>query len=156
MTSKSLFWKQSVENLPLKKPIIVSQNEAVANCIREMQTQARGSVLVADDAGTIIGIFTEHDVMQKYIGTPVAPTAPVKDVMTPNPIMLAPKQTVVEAAEVIRQSQKRHFPVGNDPRHVIGLLSVRNLVHFLAENLPQEVLNLPPDNANVAKSPGGG
>lgn len=156
MSSKSLFWKESVENLPLKKPIVVHQNETVSNAIREMQNNSRGSVLVYDDAGTMIGIFTEHDVMKKYIGTPVAPTAPVKDVMTPNPIMMTPNTTVAEAAAIIKRTQKRHFPIGKDTKSIIGLLSVRILVHFMAENLPQEVMNLPPDGPILPKTLGGG
>ena len=61
------------------------------------------------------------------------------------------------ASEIFHEKNIRHLPVISDKSgKVKGLLSARVLMDYVAENLPGEVLNLPPDSTIVAKETEGG
>jgi hypothetical protein len=39
----------------------------------------------------------------------------------------------------------RHLPVVDESSRVVGILSVKRIVHYLVEHFPNTVYNLPPD-----------
>jgi predicted transcriptional regulator len=39
----------------------------------------------------------------------------------------------------------RHLPVVDECSRVVGILSVKRIVHYLVEHFPNTVYNLPPD-----------
>jgi CBS domain-containing membrane protein len=51
----------------------------------------------------------------------------VSDLMTPDPVTVSPRDTVLTALELMRDSRIRHVPVVEDDGELIGILSDRDL-----------------------------
>lgn len=51
----------------------------------------------------------------------------VSDLMTPQPVTVSPRDTVLTAIELMRDSRIRHVPVVEDDGELVGILSDRDL-----------------------------
>lgn len=75
-------------------------------------------------------------------------TVPVKSVMTPNPETLEPEDSIAFALNKMSVGGYRHIPIVDGAKPV-GVLSVRDVVDFLVDLFPSDVLNLPPSPKNA-------
>ena len=50
----------------------------------------------------------------------------------------------------------RHLPVVDEAGRPVGVLSVKRIVHYLAEHFPATTSNLPPDPGSLPAAAGGG
>ena len=53
----------------------------------------------------------------------------VGDVMTSDPVVVGPEAPLGEAAELMRKKGIRHLPVVDGERHLLGIITDRDLVH---------------------------
>ena len=71
-----------------------------------------GSILVTDDSGRLIGIFTARDGTNRVLAKGKdAKTTRLGDVMTSNPTTMTSRMTAVEAFKLMREGGFRHVPV---------------------------------------------
>jgi CBS domain-containing protein len=52
--------------------------------------------------------------------------------------------SVLQAIEMMEKEHVRHLPVLGDDGHLTGVLSLKDIIHYLVEYFPQAVYNLPP------------
>jgi CBS domain-containing protein len=71
--------------------------------------------------------------------------------MTPNPETLSVHSAVAYALNKMSVGGFRHIPVVDDERRPAFVVSVRDVVEFLVDAFPREVLNLPPDEGVKAQ-----
>jgi CBS domain-containing protein len=111
-----------------------------------MQEHHCGATLVCDAEGRIQGIFTERDLLlQSDRYQPGWLDLPVVQVMTEGPVTANVSSTVRQVVELMRSGGYRHVPVVDDKGRPRGIVSVRDVLTFVAEHFPEECLNLPPD-----------
>ncbi len=136
-----------ISDLPLRDPILISPTASVADAVKSMNDHHTGCVLVGRD-GKLIGIFTERDVLTKDFFRVDSHTVAVETVMTRNPETLEPDNSIAFALNKMSVGGYRHIPIveGDKP---IGVLSVRDVVDFLVDLFPEDVLNLPPTPNNA-------
>src|SRR5688572_13144894 len=85
----------------------VSPTMTVADAVAEMNSKRVGSVLVLE-AGQLVGIFTERDVLRRVVGADVNPRSTlVTDVMTKNVITISPEATVEETMILFTEKRCR-------------------------------------------------
>ena len=135
--------------LPSRPPLALSESATVKDAMQAMKRQHRGCVLITED-GTVrsplIGIFTERDVLLKIIDSGRNPaTVPLRDVMTFEPESLSIDAKFAWALNMMSVGGFRHLPVTDERHWPAFILSVRDIVEFLVESFPAEILNLPPD-----------
>jgi CBS domain-containing protein len=75
--------------------------------------------------------------------------------MTPDPITVNPKESISAALRRMEEGGYRHLPVVDHAGQAVGVLSVKRIVHYLAEHFPDTVYNLPPDPGAVPREPEG-
>jgi len=82
-----------------------------------------GALLVLEDK-KLIGIFSERDYARKVIlkGKSSRETL-VREIMTPDPLVIQPEKTIRECLKVMTERQVRHLPV-IDGGTVIGVISI--------------------------------
>jgi CBS domain-containing protein len=112
--------------------------------VDEMTSRGRGCVLVMDDKA-LVGIFTERDLINRVDHSdPVWSQAPVRDLMTPYPMVIRPEDSLAEAIRRLMAGHRRHLPVV-DERGIRGVISIRDILAYIAERFPEDMMNLPPD-----------
>jgi len=72
----------------------------------------------------------------------------VEEIMNDEPYTLAPTNTVLEALKVMREKKVRHLPVVDEERHVLGVITERDIKEALPSSLRDEP-NSPVFNAKV-------
>jgi CBS domain-containing protein len=135
--------------LPKRPPIVFSATHPVSDAMSAMQQQRRGAVLITAD-GTqktrMSGIFTDRDVLLRVVGHGRNPALlPIGEVMTPEPENLPSEASIAWVLNRMGLSGFRHVPVVDEGGCPLFVISVRDVVQFLAEFFPREVLNLPPE-----------
>lgn len=136
--------QQPIRILDLGRALVVESSAKVGTAIELMQHKRIGCVLVARD-GVLAGIFTERDILMKLINKKVDyDKVAVSDVMTPSPEALHLDDTIAYAMNMMSVGGYRHLPIVDERRRPISILSVKDVVSYIVEHFPDEILNLPP------------
>jgi signal-transduction protein with cAMP-binding, CBS, and nucleotidyltransferase domain len=135
--------------------VAVPRHASIADAARVMRETGTGCVLV-EEHGKLVGILTERDILHKLVGTGYDPaTTGVSGVMTANPESLTPDDPIAFALQRMSVGGYRHIPLVDEQEHPVGILSVKDVVDFLVEHFPREVLNIPPEPGRHARTPEG-
>lgn len=119
----------------------VSPTMSVADAVSEMNRHRVGSVLVLD-AGKLVGIFTERDVLRRVVGACLDPKrALVADVMTANVITISPEATVEDTMVLFTEKRCRHLPVLDQGR-LVGTISIGDITRWMADSHRAEAEHL--------------
>jgi CBS domain-containing protein len=134
-----------VRLLAPSEPIRVSPNTTVAEAVARMVDNRRAAVVVVDTAGRLVGIFTERDLLTRVvsIGRELAGTR-IGDVMTPDPEALMPHDRICFAINRMHAAGYRTIPLVDPHHHPIGIVTVNDVVGWLARVFPEAILNLRP------------
>jgi CBS domain-containing protein len=135
--------KDPVSRLEPSDPYAVERTATVADAINLMRQENVGCVLVCD-AGRLIGLFTERDLMCRVLAVGKPLTLPVAEVMTPDPVTVLPADTIRVAVRKMKAGGHRHLPVVDENSRPVGILSVKRVVRYLVEHYPAAVYNQPP------------
>ena len=141
--------RRSLKTLPARRPLVHALNDNVTEAIRAMQREQCGCVLITRD-GTpktrLLGIFSERDVLNRIVDRGRNPaTLALSEVMTPDPESLPEEASIAWVLNKMAIGGFRHVPVVDSEGCPVFLVSVRDVVEFLVEFFPSEVLNLPPE-----------
>ena len=132
-----------VSRLRLRDAYSVSPSEPVRRVVSRMAEQRTGCALVMRD-GKLEGIFTERDFLSRVVAQGLDVSTPVERVMTRQPRTVAQHASVHKVVELMEAEGYRHVPVLGENGQPIGVLSVKDIVHYLVEYFPAKVYNLPP------------
>jgi CBS domain-containing protein len=146
--------RELVRHLPLPDPIILAEETPIAEAIKKMQEARRGCVLI-EKGSQLAGLVTERDILVKYIGSPSDTFFTLKEIMTASPTTLSPEVSLEKAIQVMTEGGYRHVPLVDSGNHILGVVSARNIVSYIAEHFPAEVFNLPPRLEQKMESPEG-
>lgn len=119
----------------------VSPTMTVGEAVAEMNRQRVGSVMVLD-AGRLVGIFTERDVLRRVVGAGVDPKrALVADVMTAGVITITPDATLEDTMVLFTEKRCRHLPVVENGK-LIGTISIGDITRWMADSHRAEAEHL--------------
>jgi CBS domain-containing protein len=133
-----------------RDPIVVAPGTPLAACIDAIREGGVGdSVIVADADRRLLGVLTERDVFARLVGAaPGGPAfdlaQPVETLMNRTPHTLHLEQPVRAALELMAQGRYRNIPLVDDEGLVVGIVRQQDILSYLAESFPEELLNLPP------------
>jgi CBS domain-containing protein len=128
----------------LKPAICVAPGTSLRAAIEQMNRQHVGCVLVEEQA-RLLGIFTERDVLTKVVAQNVdIDRTRIDAVMTPDPESLSPDDRVSYALNKMSMGGFRRIPLVDENGRPVGVVSMRNVVDYMVDLFPGEVLNLPP------------
>jgi len=141
--------QEPITLLPSRPPLVFEETASVKDAMQAMQRRHRGCVVITEDGTArtrLIGIFTERDVLRKVIESGIdTARLPLRDVMTADPEALTLDARLAWALNMMSVGGFRHLPITNDRGEPAFVVSVRDIVEFLVESFPSEILNLPPD-----------
>lgn len=141
-----------ISHLDLTGSVQVAGDLAVGEVLARMRQECASAVLVVDADGLLEGIFTERDVLLKVADNPALLSAPVRDLMTPDPQTVSPDDTAGHALHFMCAGHYRNVPVLDADGRVAGNLSQHAVIRFLTDHFPREVYNLPPDPERIPRT----
>ena len=137
-----------VSDIMVPDPLAVDVDVTVVAAVNIMNEKRTGCVLVQKD-GKLVGIFTERDVLRKVIFRDGNNSMKVDAVMTRDPETLPPNASVAYALNKMSVDGYRHIPIVDKAGKAVGVVSVKDIIHFVVELFPADVLNLPSDPDKV-------
>lgn len=143
--------------LSRRQPVTVLPGTTLAECIRAIQRTGTGdSVFVCDADGRLAGVLTERDIFSQIVAGRVDLTKPVERLMTTDPRTLDLDETIRDAIVLMQTGRYRNVPVIDATGHLVGVVRQSDIIRYLAESFPEELLNLPPRPHQRMKAAEGG
>ena len=106
-----------------QQPLTMRPTACVREACQKMHESRAGSVLVTDDQGHLVGIFTGRDAVCRVVAAGKNPeTTALGDVMTPKPASMPPEATAIEALRFMWDGGFRHIPIV-DRGKILGVVS---------------------------------
>jgi CBS domain-containing protein len=135
----------TVKLLAPSEPIKLTEETTVHEAITQMAEKGRASVVIVDAAGRLIGIFTERDVLRRVAVAGRDPRQTrLREVMTRNPEALSPDDLICYAINRLHHAGYRTLPLVDAQHHPLGVMTVNDIVQWLADLFPEAIVNLRP------------
>ena len=141
--------------LKMDPPVVVDAATPLRDVLRRMRDEKSGCALVTRDE-RLAGIFTERDVVARVLGSEGALDQPIAEWMTADPDRVTQTDSIRKAIRLMRRGGFRNVPIVDESDGVVGCVRHKDIVNYLAEHYPEQVLNLPPDPEQVAVEREGG
>jgi CBS domain-containing protein len=143
--------------LSRRQPVTVPPGTLLAECLRAIQRSGTGdSVFVCDPDGRLTGVLTERDVFGQIVGGRVDLNQPVEQLMTREPRTLDLDDTIRDAIVLMQTGRYRNVPLVDAAGRLVGVVRQSDIIQYLAESFPEELLNLPPRPHQRMKAAEGG
>ncbi|MBI2060020.1 MAG: CBS domain-containing protein [Nitrospirae bacterium] len=137
--------EKAIRTLKPRTPVCVEVGARVEEAVAKMKDRNTGCVLVVDD-GRLTGIFSERDVLLKIAATKLDQhRTRVETVMTRAPETLGLDDPIVFALNKMSVGGFRHVPIVDKDNRPVGVVSVKDIVNFIVDLFPRDILNLPPE-----------
>ncbi len=119
--------QRTVGQLIKRNVVYLPSSTNVSEACKVMATKHIGAVLVMDD-GQLEGIFTERDAVIRVLAERRDPEATqLSEVMTRDPITIAPQSAATDALRLMSEVGFRHIPIA-EGGEVYGVISIRDFV----------------------------
>lgn len=143
--------------LSRRQPVTVRPGTRLAECLRAIQRSGTGdSVFVCEPDGRLTGVLTERDIFGQIVGGRVDLNQPVEQLMTREPRTLDLDDTIRDAIVLMQTGRYRNVPLVDAGGRLVGVVRQSDIISYLAELFPEELLNLPPRPHQRMKAAEGG
>jgi CBS domain-containing protein len=133
---------EPIRRLNPRSPVCVPPQATLRDAVSMMREHHIGCVLVVEDE-RLVGILTERDLLLRVEIADLA--RPVAEFMTGGPEVLRADDPIVWALNRMSVGGYRHVPLVDAAGRPVGIVSVKDIVHYIVALFPNEVLTLPPD-----------
>ncbi len=107
----------------------VGENASASEALVEMSRKRLGMTAVVDDAGRLLGVFTDGDLRRALDDEQMdLRSVPVKTLMAHSPKTIGTNQLAVEAAHLMEAHKINALVVLDDERRVVGALNIHDLL----------------------------
>jgi CBS domain-containing protein len=129
------------------------ETDFVMNAITQMMETKSGAVLVTCPHDELLGIVTERDIMTRVTAEGRDPhTTRLAEVMTTEITTITENVSLNDAIRLMSRERIRHLPVVDPDNKVLGMVTLRYLLHDRIDDLISEVQSL---EAYLNDAPGG-
>ncbi len=149
-------FRTPIKNLKVRKPVSIDRKRSVNEAVALMRQRQFGCVLVTKE-GKLAGIITERDIIAKALvkDRPLA-ELPIEEIMTGSPVAFQPEDSIAYVMNAMSLGGYRHVPVVDEHQIPLAVVSIKDIVAFIVENFPEEILNLPPKPVRNFRGQDGG
>jgi CBS domain-containing protein len=154
-TSSRKARQDSVSSMATDDYVCIAPSTPLSKAIESMKQDEGGCAIVCAEDGTVVGIFTERDLLTKIIGQEIDLNAPVRNLMSPIVATLTPEASIGDAVAIMNDKGYRNIPLVKNSK-LVGSISVFDVISYLAESYPKTTMNLPPNPDQVMDSTDGG
>ena len=121
--------------LESKKVVSAAPDETVVDAARRMAEHRIGALLVVE-SGELVGIFSERDLLERVVAAGRDPRATtIGEVCSREVATVGETADPATCARLIRDRGFRHLPVVDDFGKPVGILSARDFLQHIADEL---------------------
>jgi arabinose-5-phosphate isomerase len=92
-----------------------------------------GAVMLTEDDGTLVGLFTDSDLTRLFEQhRDTAFDRPIREVMTPHPLMVPIGTRVMDAVDILRHRKISELPVVDGGGKPVGLIDITDLIGLVS------------------------
>mmetsp|Transcript_2639 Transcript_2639/g.3096 ORF Transcript_2639/g.3096 Transcript_2639/m.3096 type:complete len:608 (-) Transcript_2639:6-1829(-) len=115
----------TVLSLNPSEPIICKTSSTVYEVSQLMSAKRENCILVVNDIGELLGIFTAKDLTFRIVGAGLSATlVTIDQIMTPNPMCANSDTPASEALNLMVHKGFRHLPVLDENNQIVGVLDI--------------------------------
>jgi CBS domain-containing protein len=151
---EEIFQTDPISALGLPPPVSIGRSSSVGEALEAVKKHGQGYVLILE-AGRPVGIMSEREVLMKIVARDVKYSENVDTFMSHNPESLTLKDPIAKAIQMMNEGGERNIPIVDEVGRAVAVLRTLDIVHFLAEAFPAQVLNLPPRPHQLIPEPEG-
>jgi CBS domain-containing protein len=120
----------------------INHNDTVYDGLVMMSKKDVGALLVVDDQGKLLGIFSERDYARKIVllGKTSKDTK-IGDMMSTEISVVKPDNTIQNCLALMTKKKVRHLPV-IDQNKLIGIVSIGDAVNRIISDQEETIHNL--------------
>lgn len=106
-----------------QNPLTLPRSATVKAACEQMRDRRAGSVLVTDETGALVGIFTGRDAVCRVLAEGRSPArTKLGEVMTARPVTMGPELSAIDALRRMWDGGFRHVPLVEGGR-ILGVVS---------------------------------
>lgn len=121
-----------------QRPLTLRQHDSVQDACRQMSESRCGSVLITNEVGRLLGIFTGRDAVSRVLAKGKDPSkTSLVDVMTKDPITMPSGRSAIDALRLMWDGGFRHLPVV-DAGKIVGIVSRGDFKGYEQNRLDEE------------------
>ncbi|NIM28014.1 MAG: CBS domain-containing protein [Gammaproteobacteria bacterium] len=122
----------NLSGLMSAEPITVTAEATLRECIETMRKRDIGLLMIVDDDGRIVGVFSERDVMTKIAcKIDKLESERVGSFMSPDVIKLWTRDSIAAALHHMAQSRIRRLPLVTATGQPTGVISFRDIAAYI-------------------------
>jgi arabinose-5-phosphate isomerase len=106
----------------------VNQNAPLAEAVLEISRKGLGMTAIVDDAGQVLGIYTDGDLRRTLEKRVDFTTTKISSVMSRNPRSIMPDALAVEAVQIMEQYNISQMLVIDSNNKLVGALNMHDLL----------------------------
>ncbi len=124
--------------------VTVQPSETVMAAVHKLAKYDRGSIMVCDEEGKLLGIISERDIVRRcFTGGKDLDKTKIQDVMTTRVVVAKLEDDLSYAINIMKEARIRHIPIVDAQEKAIGIISMRDLLGVQLEesNTTVRILN---------------
>ncbi len=110
------------------KMITIGASQEIRSAVNMLAEHKIGALLVVDEAGKLIGILSERDIVRRAAESEDVFSYSVGDVMTRNVRVGLPQDDMMSVAHTMTEGRFRHLPIVNDNYDLVGMISIGDVM----------------------------
>jgi CBS domain-containing protein len=147
---------EKLKVLSRRDPLTVRPGTSLQRCLELIrETGMADSVFVTDASGRLLGVLTERDIFGRIVGGTIDLREPVETLINREPKTLDLDDTIRDAIVLMQTGRYRNVPLVDGDGRLVGVVRQADIIKYLAESFPEELLNLPPRPHQRMKEPEG-
>jgi len=126
---------RSISSVMIPEVVTVSPKATVFEAAQKLTVHKIGAVMIVD-GGKLVGVLSERDFVTRVASQGLNPLqTPVSEVMTRDLVTAKPGDSIADVLSSMRNRHIRHVPVMSPSGHIAGIVSIRDLLARVEENL---------------------
>ena len=108
--------------------ITIGPGETLADALLILKKNNIGALVVVESGHNVVGILSERDIVRAAADDQQFFALRVEQVMTKDVVLGIPDDDVMHVAHVMTEKRFRHLPVVDKENHVIGIVSIGDVL----------------------------
>ncbi len=144
-----------VSALVQRPPFRIQRGSPLSEALAMLRTR-RTRCLVVMDGERVMGLLTDRDLVEKCFHEGLREDTPVETLMDSPIVSVTPQTPILDALRIVDRERIRHLPLIEEDGTLRAVIRGRDLMEYMAESMPELVLNQPPDAAAQLRAREGG